>query len=73
MGHARDMPIEPPDPLALAKLLRDLRDQTDAVRLRIADLVTAKPDVPAYRDAYSHASAAKASLNVAANDLDPPA
>ena len=67
------MPIEPPDPLNIAKVLRDLRDQTKTQRLLIADLVTAKPDVPAYRDAYGHASTAETALAAAANDLDPPA
>ena len=66
------MPIEPPDPLNIAKRLRDLRDQTAEARLKIAALVDAKPDVPAYRDAYGHASAAETALAAAANDLDPP-
>lgn len=73
MDHARDMPIEPPDPLNLAKRLRDLRDQTKEVRLDIAALVATDTTRTAWVTAHQQAAAAEAALVAAADSLDPPA
>ena len=67
------MPIEPPDPLTLAKRLRDLRAQTKAVREDIATLIAANTANQPAVDAHGSASDAMTALDDAANDLDPPA
>ena len=66
------MPIEPPDPLNIAKRLRDIREQTKAVREDIAVLVAANTANQAAVDAHGSASDAMTALDAAADALDPP-
>ena len=72
MDHACRMPIEPPDPLNIAKRLRDLRERTKAVREDIATLIAANTANQAAVNAHGSASDAMAALDAAADSLDPP-
>jgi hypothetical protein len=64
------MPGEPPDPLAIATKLRDIRTALDEQRVRIADLVNANPSNTDYRVAYARATIAMSEIDGAIVVLD---